>query len=120
MLEMRRPSFFGQNFSLKPGFFFFHEFQDSFIFILIQPIAMSTFTKIHFKVVSPVLKSFHQLTTLGALTICGSGAEDQTAFLVVAEIEDFIFKLFQFLTTQPHSPTGLAILKIDVVALRWY
>jgi hypothetical protein len=120
MLEMRRPSVFGQNFSLKPGFFLFHEFQDSFIFILIQPIAVSTFTEIHFKVESPVLKSFHQLTTLGALAICGSGAEDQTTFLVVAEVEDFIFKLFQFLATQPHSSTGQAILKIDAVAPPWH
>jgi hypothetical protein len=83
--------------SLKPVFFLFHEFQDSFILILIQPIAVSTFAKIHFKVVCPVLKSFHQFTTLGALTSCCGCAEDQTTFLVVAEIEDFIFKLFQFL-----------------------
>ena len=62
----------------------------------------------------------HQFTTLGALTICRSGTKDQTTLLVVAEIEDFIFKLFQFPATQPHSPTGLAILKIDAVALRWY
>ena len=120
MLEMRCPSVFSQNFSLKPVFFFFHEFQDSFILILIQPIAVSTFAKIHFKVVCPVLKSFNQFTTLGALTSCDGCAEDQTTFLVVAEIEYFIFKLFQFLATQPHSPTRLAIVDIDAVALRWY
>jgi len=120
MLEMRCPSVFSQNFPLKPVFFLFHEFQDSFILILIQPIAVSTFTKIHFKVVCPVLKSFQQFTTLGALTSCDGCAEDQTTFLVVAEIEYFIFKLFQFLATQPHSPTRLAIVDIDAVALRWY
>jgi len=42
MLEMRCPSVFSQNFSLKPVFFHFHEFQDSFILILIQPEAYAS------------------------------------------------------------------------------
>ena len=42
MLEMRCPSVFSQNFPLKPVFFLFHEFQDSFILILIQPEAYAS------------------------------------------------------------------------------
>jgi len=59
MLEMRRPSVFGQNFPLKTDFFLFHDFQDSLISLLIHPVAVSVLTEIHFKVVGPVLESFH-------------------------------------------------------------
>ena len=33
-------------------------------------------------------------------------------------IEDFIFELFQFLATQPHSVAGLAKFNVDTAALR--
>jgi hypothetical protein len=118
MLEMRRPSVFGENLSLEPGLFLFHQVQDPFVLVRIQPKAVPVLAEIHLEVVKPVLKSFHQLAALGAFAGGDGGAEDHGAFLVFAEIEGFVLELFKLLAAEPHPPTARAIFDLDAVALR--